>query len=80
MAKAKICTNCGSIKKPALKTPGSILIEIVLWLCLIVPGIVYSLWRHSARTWICADCRQDSLVPINTPKGQELLKNKNTPD
>lgn len=73
MAKAMICPNCFTQGKPKLYTKGSILIELVLWLCLIVPGVIYSLWRHtSGRYWGCSHCGAGGLVPLDSPRGRQL--------
>ncbi|MFA7278614.1 MAG: hypothetical protein WC100_00800 [Sterolibacterium sp.] len=69
---AMICSNCGSRSGAQSKVRGSIGIEIVLWLCLIVPGIIYSLWRMNTRHSVCAACGQPSLIPVSTPRGAEL--------
>lgn len=69
-----VCPHCGTRGRPTTKTPGSILIEVVLWLCFIVPGVIYSLWRHAARVKVCRHCRQPGLVPCSTPRGQQLIQ------
>lgn len=69
-----VCTQCKSIDSAATNTKGSILIEIVLWLCFIVPGLLYSLWRHTAREQVCRACGSTSIVPADSPRGRELTK------
>ena len=70
-----ICPDCGYQGKPKTKTKGSILIEIVLWLFLIVPGLVYSLWRHtSGRYKACPTCGGANMIPQNSPKGRKLIE------
>lgn len=61
------CKDCGTIAAPATDTPGSILIELVLWLCFIIPGLIYSLWRHSRRHDVCAKCGSAHLIPPDSP-------------
>lgn len=61
------CLTCGVTGKTKTRTPGSILIEIVLWLCFLVPGLIYSLWRHSARKQVCGSCGATTLVPQGSP-------------
>lgn len=61
------CKQCGSIAAPATNTPGSILIELVLWLCFIIPGLIYSLWRHNKRHEVCAKCGSTHLIPPDSP-------------
>lgn len=72
MKKEYICTNCYYKGYP--KVPDSFLIEVILWLCYIIPGLIYTCWRRSEKNIICAKCNQKTLVPLNTPRGKELLE------
>jgi hypothetical protein len=65
--------TCGRVAAPVQHTPGSLAIEVVLWLCFLVPGLVYSLWRHSARHDVCASCGGASLLPPDAPVAQGFL-------
>lgn len=67
-----ICRNCGTIGKPKMRTKGSFLIELVLWLCFIVPGVFYSLWRLTTKEKVCPSCGATNMVPLNSPVGLEL--------
>lgn len=67
-----ICTNCGTRANGHIKNKGSSLIEIVLWLCFIIPGLIYSIWRRSNLPTICPACHTPSLIPIDSPIGQRL--------
>lgn len=73
----RICTGCGTVARPKTETPGSMAIEVVLWLCLIVPGVVYSLWRISARRPVCAMCGSQALLPPDAPLAQQFVKMHN---
>jgi hypothetical protein len=68
-----ICNNCGSTGRPKTETKGSILIEIILWLSFIVPGLIYSIWRMSTRSKVCRSCGARSLVPLDSPRGKQLV-------
>lgn len=72
-ATTKVCTMCGHAGKPVMRVRGSMLIEIVLWLCLIVPGLIYSLWRLGSKHQACAACGAATLVPSDSPVGRKLL-------
>jgi len=80
MAKKKICSNCGYQGKPKTKVKGSILIEIVLWLCFIIPGLIYSLYRSTsaARYKICPECGAPNMIPITSPMGKKILSSQHT--
>jgi hypothetical protein len=73
MAQKLICSACGHIGSSKTAVKGSILIEIVLWLCFIIPGIIYSLWRSSSRYKTCPKCGGTNLIPLDSPIGQKLL-------
>lgn len=66
-ADQRYCRDCGTIARPRSHTPGSFLIELVLWLCLIVPGLIYSLWRLSARRKVCPACGSARIIPPDSP-------------
>lgn len=63
----RYCATCGHEGKGKTHTRGSLLIEIVLWLCFLVPGLIYSLWRHASRHKVCASCGAAALVPLSSP-------------
>jgi len=67
-----VCTQCGSTGTES-HTKGSFLIEVVLWLFMCLPGLLYSIWRLTTRGQVCRTCKCDRLVPANSPEGQRLL-------
>lgn len=71
-----VCTTCGHHGRATRTTRGSIWIEVVLWLCLIVPGLVYSIWRLSTRADACTSCGGTTLVPEGSPVGRKLLSDQ----
>ena len=74
MASQKVCTQCGEIRKPIVVTPGSILIEIILWLCFLIPGLIYSIWRMvSKKKNCCPDCRTPTMVSAQSRIGNKIL-------
>ena len=64
---AKHCMTCGTDAEPKTQTRGSIVIEIVLWLLFIVPGLIYSIWRLSSRRPVCPACGSTAIVPYDAP-------------
>lgn len=67
-----VCRDCGTVGESARVTRGSIWIELVLWLCLIVPGLIYSIWRLNTRHDACRACGSKSIVPLDTPIGSQI--------
>jgi len=58
---------------PRSFTPGSIGVEILLWLFFGI-GILYSVWRLSGRKIVCPTCLSPDIVHALTPRGRELLE------
>ena len=69
---ALTCTSCGTTGAPKKHTPGSSWIELVLWLCMLFPGLIYSLWRLMARRNVCASCGGVQLVPSDSAAGRRI--------
>jgi hypothetical protein len=67
-----ICPTCGTRTAGRMVTKGSILIELILWCCFIIPGLIYSIWRLTTKARVCHQCGTAALVPLNTPVGQKL--------
>jgi hypothetical protein len=74
-----VCTSCGYVGEPKTITKGSIAIEIVLWLCFLIPGLIYSIWRLSSRHDGCPSCSQTTLIPVSSPIAQKFLR-ENLPE
>ena len=68
-----VCPHCGQSGKPATETPGSFVMEVVLWLLLLVPGIIYSFWRTTSKRRVCPACRQPGMIPSDSPRGRQIL-------
>lgn len=64
---ARFCPACGHEGPTRIRTRGSIWIEVVLWLCFVVPGLVYSIWRGSSRQPVCAACGHEGVIPPDSP-------------
>jgi hypothetical protein len=63
----KHCLDCGTEAKAQVHTPGNMAIEIILWICFIIPGVIYSIWRLGARKTVCPACQSPRLIPITSP-------------
>lgn len=60
---AKHCKNCGFVGSPAL--PGHGLVELLLWLCYLLPGLIYSLWRRGSGKHVCPTCHAPYMIPLS---------------
>ena len=68
------CTRCGHLGKPDTHTPGHILVEVVLWLTFLLPGVIYTIWRHHKRQAVCSSCGSDALIPHDSPRARAERK------
>ena len=73
MAQALLCKDCGTVGVPRVVTPGSWKITFLLLLCIVLPGVVYSIWRRSARYRVCPHCGGRNIIPTSTPLGQVMI-------
>ena len=75
MARDMYCTNCGYQGTPKKIVRGSFFLEILLWLCFIVPGLIYSLWRSTsaARHKACPSCEAPNMIPVDSPVAQKMI-------
>ncbi len=73
-----ICESCGVRSLSVTKKKGTMLITIVLLCFMFVPGIIYWIWRIKSKHEVCANCGSTQVVPINSPRGEQLLKQMNS--
>lgn len=69
-----VCTACGGQGSPKRVVKGSLGLEIVLWLLLLVPGMIYSVWRLTSRYDACPHCGAAGMIPLNSPRGQQIAR------
>jgi len=79
MSEQLVCTNCGHVGETKTVTKGHFALEVVLWLCFLVPGIIYSIWRLTTRYEACPVCGNANLLPISAPMAQKFL-HENLPE
>lgn len=57
------CPLCGYTgTKIKTYTKGSTGIELILWICFIFPGLIYSIWRLTSRYKGCPMCKNENIV------------------
>lgn len=75
--KEVVCRDCGFVGKLSKTASGNILIEIILWCCFIIPGLIYTIWSSTSRRYRCPSCSGRTLIPTDSPVGKKLLSNSN---
>ena len=73
LQRKKICENCGTVAVPRLETRGSFIVEIILWMLLLLPGFVYTIWRQGSKYEVCSSCKAKNPIGLKTPRGRELF-------
>lgn len=73
-----ICSSCGAVGATQTITPGSFFIELILWCFFIIPGLIYSIWRLTQKRVGCGACGSSTLLPLNSPRGQQLQRELST--
>jgi hypothetical protein len=68
MAFEMVCQSCGHFGGFGLKVKGSLSIEVRLWVCLLVPGIIYSIWRRTTKERVCAICGSPNMLQVELPR------------
>ena len=69
-----VCTNCGFVGRPRMTVQGSGCVELALWLLLIIPGVIYSVWRLPSKQPACPNCSApNSMIPAHSPRAREIL-------
>jgi len=68
-----VCTSCGFLGEPITVTKGSFGVELALWLCFLLPGLIYSVWRISTRHKACPACGNAMIIPSASPMGRKFI-------
>jgi len=68
-----VCKSCGYAGRLPKSARGSIAIEFALYLLLILPGIIYSIWRRSEKVATCPHCSGHDLIPANSLIAKKIL-------
>lgn len=68
------CPNCGAVGAPVTVTRGSLLVELVLWLMMVLPGVLYSVWRLTTRHQACPVCKAAGMIPVESPRARAALR------
>ena len=67
------CLDCGFAGSSKTITLGSFLVELVLWLFFLLPGLIYSTWRLTSRKQGCCMCGSTRIIPADSPRAREAL-------
>lgn len=69
-----VCSNCDYIGKRKAIKPGSGAIEWFLWLVLLFPGPIYSIWRILNKKYKCPHCGEEIMFKTDSVLGQRRVQ------
>ncbi len=73
------CTSCSNTtRNPKMKGRGWI--EVILWLCYLIPGLIYSIWRRSGTPSVCPSCEKETLIPAALAKSEGAASQTQRPE
>lgn len=75
-SKNLFCLECHSVDSGKNEVKGHFLIEVILWLCFLVPGIIYTIWRTTNKQKVCRTCGSKKLIPSDSPRAREIIDKK----
>ena len=64
IGKKRFCKQCHNTVQASNKAGGSFIIEVILYLLFIVPGLIYSVWRMSSKRLTCPECGSTDVVHL----------------
>ena len=68
-----ICKSCEERVTVERWTPGSLGVEILLWLFFLLPGLIYSVWRLTGKKDVCSQCKGSDMVTESSAAGRRIL-------
>jgi len=71
--KKYFCKECHAVGTAAVHTPGNIVLELIAWCLMILPGILYTLWRNSAKKNVCKACGSEHIISVKLPLAKKLM-------
>ena len=68
-----VCSKCGEVGLALRVKNGNIIMEVLLWLLFLLPGIIYTTWRNATSYLACSSCGSRDIIPARSPKGKALI-------
>ena len=68
-----VCLHCGHEGPARIVSKGHWAVEAGLWLVLIIPGLIYSIWRFSTQRQACGSCAHARLAKPQSPAARAKL-------
>lgn len=77
-----VCSSCNYIGDSADLAKGSRSKEVLLWCCLVLPGLLYTLWRQSSdgRYPGCPECESSDFRTLKRREWKQFQKTGQVPE
>ncbi len=76
-----VCPSCQYVGEALEIAKGSRKKEIILWCCLLVPGVLYTMWRQSrdGRYLGCPQCREGNIRALKRKEWKDFERGGQLP-
>jgi hypothetical protein len=71
--KKVFCIQCHHVGYKKKQYKGSLAVEILAWLLMILPGLLYTLWRSGTAYDACAGCGATEIIPVNSVRAVNMM-------
>jgi len=72
--KKYVCMECGCQRDPVNAKRGLLIIELLMWLLYILPGVIYSIWRRVRKQQVCPNCGNPSVVLTSSSRAMGVMR------
>ncbi len=72
--KKYVCMECGCQREPIMAKRGMLIIELLMWLLYILPGVIYSIWRGVRKHEVCPNCGEPSVVLTSSSRAMKMMR------
>ncbi|NIP99517.1 MAG: hypothetical protein GWM98_03090 [Nitrospinaceae bacterium] len=73
-SKKYLCMECGCQREPIYVKRGLLVIEILMWLCYLFPGVIYSIWRRVRKQQVCPKCLTPSVELTSSTRAMGMMR------
>lgn len=71
------CKECYEVAVPKTVTPGYFIIELVAWCFMVLPGLLYTMYRISNKKKVCAHCGSESVIKADSFLAKKMMTDAN---
>ena len=69
-----VCKDCGTVGPRVTVVKGHFVVELLLWCCFGVPGLIYTTWRVLTKTNGCGSCGSKNMISVSSPMAKNFME------